>query len=289
MNSKKHTLNIQAHRIFGNESAANSEQSFTKAIASGIKSIETDVFLSRDGVMISIHGDDENGSCEVRLKDRLDAPWQHLIIGDLTAKEIDGLTYRHSEGHNILRLEQIIDAFKDSDIVINVEIKDFDPKITGMVVDAFNNAGMIDRLFVSSFFHYHRKHLRQYLEMKNLPHVAFGFLSYSIYHLASDEVMMQTMPGDSITVSQAGLRLHIGGYPDLFKKVKDRGLKMNVWFDGLNSATLETLFNYKSLADLGIDTIITNYPSKALEYQKLIQAESDNSHTNNLVSAPLLS
>lgn len=36
-------LDIQAHRIFGGESAAYSEEYFAKAIVPGIKSVETDV------------------------------------------------------------------------------------------------------------------------------------------------------------------------------------------------------------------------------------------------------
>lgn len=264
---QKRRLNIQAHRIFGGEAAANSEESIAKAIKSGVKSVETDVFLTKDGVMIAIHGDDENGSCELRNIDKPDDLWKHMIIGDLTAEEIEGLTYKHSQGHRIVRLSQIIEAFKDTDIVINVEIKEYDPKITSMVVDAFHVAGMLDRLFVSSFFHYHRKHLREYLQARELPHVPFGFLSYSVYHLASDEVMNQTMKGDSVTISQAGLRLHMAGYPDLYGKLISRQLKLNVWFDGLKSMHIESIDTYKHLFDIGVDTIISNCPTKAMMIQ----------------------
>jgi len=266
-------LNVQAHRIFGGESAANSEEAFAKARESGVKSIETDVFLSKDGVMFAIHGDDENGSCEMRRHDTPEGPWNHIIIGDLLAEEIDKLTYRHSEGHKIVRVTQIIEAFRGTDIVINVEIKEYDPKVTTMVVDAFHTAGMLNQLFISSFFHYHRKYLKDYLQVKNLPHVAFGFLSFSIYHLSSEEVMSQTMPGDAVTISQAGLRLHMAGYPELYRKIRERGLKFNVWFDGLKSLHLETLENYKHLVDLGIDTIITNCPTRALRMQEEINTE----------------
>lgn len=270
----RRNLHIQAHRCFGGEAGANTEESLEKALHSGIKSIETDVFLSKDGVMYAIHGDNEFGECQMKERDKPEASWKNLIIGDLTSEIIDSLTYKHSEGHKICRLTDIIDFFKNSDIMINVEIKEFDPKITGMVVDAFEAAGMLNRLFISSFFHYHRKLLHKHLEQKKLPHVSFGFITYSIYHASSDEVLDQTMPGDRLTLSQHGLRLHMGGYPELFRKANEKQLKIGVWFDGTDSGHLETLETYKTLADLGIDTIITNCPTKALQLQKELLAES---------------
>lgn len=183
------------------------------------------------------------------------------------------MTYKHSEEHKVVRLNKIIDTVKNTDIVINVEIKEYDPKVTSMVVDAFQTVGMLGQLFISSFFYYHRKYLKDYLLARQLPNVAFCFLSFSVYQLASEEVMCQTMPGDSITLFQRGLRLHMAGYHDLFRKVTEKGLKFNIWFDGLKSLHLETLENYRYLADLGIDTIITNCLSRALKLQTQINLE----------------
>jgi glycerophosphoryl diester phosphodiesterase len=264
------SFNVQAHRCFGGEEAANCYEAFEKAANSGIHSIETDVFLSKDDVMYIIHGDSDYGLCEVKVRDDPTAPWHIAIFGELTSDYIDTLTYKKSEGKRICRLTDLLKVFKGTDKILNIEIKEFDPRISSMIVDAFLAEEMLHQLFVSSFYHYHRQHLHKYLKSKDLPHVSFGFLTFNVYHGASEEVLNQTMPGDSITVSHAALRRYISGFPELFRRATEKDLKINIWFDGTKSAALETLENYTFLADLGIHTFITNCPSKALDIHKAL-------------------
>lgn len=261
---------VQAHRCFGGEEAANSYEAFEKAAKSDIHSIETDVFLSKDDIMYIIHGDSDFGTCEVRKLEDPNDPWRTTVVGELNSDELDTLTYKKSEGRKICRLTDLLKVFKGTSKILNIEIKEFDPRISGMIVDAFVEENMLSQLFVSSFYHYHRGHLHKHLESKGLPHVSFGFLTFNVYHGASDEVLNQTMPGDSITISHAALKRYIKGYPELFSRASEREVKVNMWFDGTKTAAIETLENYTNLVDLGIHTIITNCPTKAVEIHKVL-------------------
>lgn len=261
-------LNIQAHRCFGSESPANSLEAFKNALKSGIKSLETDVYLSKDNVPYIIHGDTDYSRFECRLLEDPKAPWEHHRVGECTSTFIDTVTYRRSEGHKICRLSELLQVFKGSNTILNIEIKEFDPRITQIVIDAFEKEQMLHQLFFSSFFYYHKKYLKEYLILKKLPRVEFGFLTFSVNKVASEEVLSLTEPGDAITISHFVLKHSLHLYPELYRKAVERGLKLNTWFDGIVSDDRETLESYKELLDLGIDTVITNHPTKA---KKLVE------------------
>ena len=58
--SNKKTI-IESHRGTNREIFENTLESFTKAINYGVDSIETDVWLSKDNVLVIFHGYGENG------------------------------------------------------------------------------------------------------------------------------------------------------------------------------------------------------------------------------------
>jgi len=268
MISQARKFNIQAHRCFGSESPANSLEAFENAVKSGIQSIETDVYLSKDDVPYIIHGDTDYSRFECRLLEDPKAPWENHIVGECTSDFIDKVTYRKSEGHKICRLTDLLKVFKGSKTIINMEIKEFDTRVTQIVVDAFEKEDMLDQLFFSSFYYYHKKYLNEYLKERNLPRIKFGFLTFSLTKAASDEIMNLTEPGDAITISHFVLRHSSHIYPELYRKAIERDLKINMWFDGIVSDDKETLESYSELVDMGIDTIITNHPSKAIKIHK---------------------
>ena len=255
---------IQAHRIFGSEALQNSLAAVQKAASSQIDSIETDAFLSKDGEVFIVHGDTSLGKCALRPIDQPDAEYKDLILGQLTAAELHKLTYKKLEGGKIPTLGDLLEAFKPTKIVLNIEIKEICPDIVGKIIGQFQAQGMLGQLFLSSFHHYHRREALEYCQKQGLPNVPFGFLTYSVYEAASQPLLQQTVPGDAITLSQAALRQYERGYPALRAAAADRGVHINVWFDGVVSDDVETLETYRHLHDLGIHTIITNHPTKAL-------------------------
>lgn len=270
MSSSARPFNLIGHRIFGNEAAPNTMEAVLKAASSQIQGIETDVFLNKDGKLYVIHGDSDFGSVRLRNMRSPESEWENHIIGDCTDEFLQNMCYHKSDGHKILKLSEILPYFKGNGMIINVEIKELDPMVIKALVDEFIAHEMLPQLMMSSFYHYHRKFISDYTSSLDVSDVPFGFLTYSVFEGASDMLLSQTKPGDRITLSNAALRRYIRSFPELFEKTMEKGIKINIWFDGLKTDDIETLEYYQSLIDLGIDSIITNCPTKALAIQKRI-------------------
>ena len=262
---KRERLQVQAHRIFGGEEPQNSIKAVERAAASRVDSIETDAWLSKDGKIYIMHGDNSYGECRVRPLNSEESKFELRTIGQLTSEELNSLTYAQIQGGPIPKLEDLLNAFKGTDKILNIEIKELDPKIVPLIIDQFESAGMLEQLFLSSFHHYHRNFALDHCKKKNLKVVPFGFLSYSIYGLASESVLGLTVPGDSLTLSYGAFRLHEHAFRGLSEAARERGLNINLWFDGVSSEDKETEETYRYLYDININTIITNHPSIALE------------------------
>lgn len=270
---KRTCLNVQGHRFYGSEEVENTIMAIKAAAASQLKSIETDVLLTKDDKMVICHGDWVIGNAQLRPLDNPDAPYETKVIGQMTLEELSKYGYQSSQGHAIPTLDDVLDNFKGTDKILNIELKDMDARLSKMVIDAFVARDMLPQLFLSSFYHYHRKVASDYLKEKGLPHVRFGYLAYSIFAGAFDEFYVYAHPGDEVTVSHASLRRYQVGLPALLEKVAKHDMKLNIWFDGTTSLTYETLDNYRDLFNLGIHTVITNHPSHALELNAALHKE----------------
>lgn len=262
---KRNRLQVQAHRIFGGEDNQNSISAIQKAANSRLDSIETDVWFSKDNDIIIIHGDTDFGQCKLKPIKESDAAFEDVFIGDLTSEEIQMRTSAELKGTPIPTLSDLLKIFKGTNKIINIEVKELDPKIIPMIINQFESYDMVDQLFLSSFYHYHRKTALTYCREKNLKIIPFGFLSYSIFDTTSEGLLRLAVPGDSLTFSYSGLRRYERVYREFFESANNSCININVWFDGISSLSLETEDNYKTLYDMNIHTVITNHPSIALE------------------------
>ena len=161
-------------------------------------------------------------------------------------------------------------TFKGTDKILNIEIKELDPDVNKIIIDMFAAHQMLPQLFLSSFCHYHRKVAVEYCESKGYPVAPFGFLTYSPYEILKDNFLSLTRPGDKVTLSYGSVMVHMDYMPTVIKQAEEKGVRVNIWFDGVDSKEHETLKTYKKLRDLGIETIITNHPSIALEHNKVL-------------------
>ena len=262
------TFRVLAHRIFGNEAAPNTLESVLKASSSRIHGIETDVFLTKDRSLCILHGDSEYGACMLRDMRSEEKTWKSHVIGECTDEFLKNMCYHKSEGHHILTLPELLPHFKGTGKLINMELKELDPIISQLVVDEFAKHDMLPQLFISSFNHYHRKLLTDYTKKIGIPDVPFGFLTYSLFHASSDEFYQTAKPGDRVVLSYASLRRYPSQYPELYRKIVERGMELSIWFDGIKTQDIETLENYKFLTDIGISGIISNCPTKAMEIHR---------------------
>lgn len=267
-------MRLQGHRGFGGEVVENTLPAFQAAIESKLDSIETDVFLTKDDVMIVCHGDTDFGLAKLRpLDSPCDAPYTEMSIGGLTYEQLSKYGYYASGGQRIPTVTELCLLFKGTNKIMNMEIKELDTKIGSMIIDEFRRHGMLPQLFLSSFYHYHRRFITGYTRSQGLTDIPFGFLTYSVYEGFTEPMMKEMKQGDFLTVSFAALVRYIAVYPQLKEATDSLGMGVNIWFDGVMSAEIEVYENFRMLHNLGINTLITNCPTKAVQFNEVIELE----------------
>ena len=265
---------IQGHRGFGGEVIENTVQAFEAAAKSNLDSIETDVFLTKDDVMVVCHGDFEFGVAHLRpLGSPPETPYEMMCIGLMTAEQLSHFGYRSSNGERIPLVTDLLRIFKGTNKVMNMEIKEFDPRIAPMLIDAFHKEGMLHQLFLSSFYFYHRVYASEHTQKLGLPEVPFGFLTYSVFDALSEPLKNLIKKGDQVTFSHYAMRRYLQAIPQVKEYLTSRGVGFNICFDGTKSEDMETFENFRFLHDLGIHTIITNCPTLALAHNYAIETE----------------
>lgn len=151
-NSKKHEIGkkpmILAHRGARKVAPENTLAAFKKAIKLGFDGIEMDVVLTKDKVPIVFHGNDLSHSTR-----------ENGFIHEMTSSDIfkvdAGSTFEEKfKGEKIPTLAETLDLFKDTNMLINIELKNQPGKKNGIetaVAEMIYNYGFQDKVLISSF------------------------------------------------------------------------------------------------------------------------------------------
>jgi len=239
-----HKTFIESHRGVNREIFQNTLEAFSRVIQYDIESFETDVWLTKDNVLVLIHGGD-NGN--------LDGYYDHPgYVTDLTWDELS--TYRTIEDN--LKMPRLIDAMEltKNKIFMNLEIKD--PRVDLVfpyIVELIEKYDFFDQIALSSFHHEYYPKIEEY----NINHekkLVFGFL----YHENEQSIYDFTKKGHTLNIYWA----------DVTKEVCDKahknGMAIQSWF---KLADVETTEIYKQLIKNGADVICCNSPLLAKKYR----------------------
>src|SRR3990167_11106846 len=90
---KRTCLNVQGHRFYGSEEVENTIMAIKAAAASQLKSIETDVLLTKDDKMVICHGDTDYGLVQLKPLHDPNAPYESKVIGMMNLSEISRYGY----------------------------------------------------------------------------------------------------------------------------------------------------------------------------------------------------
>lgn len=235
---------ILAHRGFSGKYPENTMLAFKKAAELDIAGFETDVQMTKDGVLVITH--DEEISRVSNGKG---------YIKDMTLKELKELDFRNGmeefaldDDTSIPTLEEFFDWFKDTKFLINIELKSSMIRYNGMVhktMEMIKAYDLVDRVIISSFNH------RDVVLAKELvPEIKCGFLTWSLF----------LNPGKY--TKYYGIDYY---HPDFnamddedFKDCKENGI-------GILPYTVDEIYDMKKLVDKEVLYIITNYPDRAVE------------------------
>ena len=237
---------IESHRGINREIFENTLEAFIRAINYGIDSIETDVWLSKDNVLVIYHGSGENG--------QLEGFYDHT--GNITELEWNKLSSYRTIINNLKMptLKEVIRLTKNK-IFLNLEIKD--PRVDLLwphLIRLIEKYNYFDQISFSSFYYDYYNKTSEYNKKYN-RNIPFGFL----YHKNDTQEFIFNKTGNSLNV------YYTDATKNVCQKAHENGMAVLVWFDMLDEENFDI---YKQLIENGVDVICSNEPALAKRFVK---------------------
>jgi glycerophosphoryl diester phosphodiesterase len=277
-------LNI-AHRGYSGKFDENTMLAFRKAIEYKADGIETDVQMSKDGVLILIHDETldrtTNGHGFVKdytldelkifrtksvprvqaLKNDALEELEHSMkdkkkikIGEYTKEEVEH--FKNKDGEEIPTLRELFEVFSNSDLkVLNLELKNSIIEYSGLeekvlnIIDEFN---LRDRIVISSFNHLSLKRIREIEKHRNKPDE--NECKHKKIELgALTETTLVNVPKYLQAISAECYHPYFPSIlnEEYMKGIKKAGIKVNTY-------TVNEPRDMKKVIRIGADSIITN-------------------------------
>jgi glycerophosphoryl diester phosphodiesterase len=233
---------IYAHRGYSSIYPENTISAFKAAIDSGADGIETDIHLSRDGVIVITH--DENIK---RVSDG------EGLVKDMSYEELLKYDFgrwkdERFKGEKIPTLSELLDLIEGTDMVLNIEIKmgfPFYPEIEEKALAMVTERGVLDRIIFSSFNHYSMAKIKKLNpSAKVAPLYSEGIFEPFNY--------AKTFDSYAIHPSKAVI------FKPIVEDCHKLNIKVNVW-------TVDEIETAKKLEEMGVDALITNQPLELIK------------------------
>ena len=236
---------IQAHRGASGYAPQNTMAAFRKAVEMNSDGIELDIHLSKDGQIVVCHDSTidatSNGTGEIS-----DMTYEEILKYDFSNE------YTQDSPQHAPLLKEVLELLKPTNMILNIEVKAFDAGVPAM--ELVKSMGMEKQVLYSSFNH---RCIRQMRELD--PTIDAGLL----YGDEPSEDMEAYIKEYNATA----VHPH---YNNVNEKIIDicnrNGIKIRTW-------TVNGEDKMEEMIKFNIDTVITNYPDKAIEIRDSIQKQ----------------
>ncbi|RKQ33536.1 glycerophosphodiester phosphodiesterase [Oceanobacillus halophilus] len=241
---------IYGHRGCMGTYPENTLLGFEKAIEQGVDGIELDVQMTKDGEIVVIHDE---------MLDRTTDGTGYIT--DLTLEEVKrysaGVNYSNFQFYNevvwaketVPTLHEVLEFLTPYDVELNIELKTYLIEYEGIeekVVSLVNQYGNNRKVIFSSF------HLPSLLRIKRIdPTAKIAWLLHQIISQPHD--YLETFTLDAIHLSKDILLSNVYQFKELSRNLR-------VWM-------VNDIDEIKQLIDLNVDSIITDFPERALFYR----------------------
>ncbi|AWI06439.1 glycerophosphodiester phosphodiesterase [Clostridium drakei] len=235
----KKSLNI-AHRGFSGNYPENTMLAFKKAVEAGCDGIETDLHMTKDGIIVICHDETidrtTNGSGFIN-----DYSYEELCKFD------SGIKFGEEfEKEKIPTIDEFLYYVRDKGLLINLELKNdvihYD-ELEKKVIEKVYEYNLQNKVILSSFNHYSMIRVKKYDSS-----IKTGLLCAATLYNVQDYV--KVVGADALHPF----------YPSVMNEkivtcIKKNGIKINAY-------TVNEEMHMKKLIELGVDGIITNYPDR---------------------------
>lgn len=230
---------VLAHRGGVEVAPENTMAAFESAVQMGIRYLETDAHLTKDGVVVSFHDDELD-----RVTDGTGR------IADKTWTELASV--RLEGGHRIPRMDELLSAWPD--VRFNIDPKS--DAAGAAMPDLLQRVGLgSDRVCFGAFSDRRLARLRRSLGEATCT--SMGPLQVVRLRLAS-----WGLPVGRFSAQCAQVPVREGPVPVVDRRFVEaahaRGLQVHVW-------TINETEEMARLLDLGVDGLVTDYPRRAKE------------------------
>lgn len=146
-----HPLRLIGHRGAGAERPENTMISFARAMEIGVDVLETDVHMTRDGVVVVSHDEDGTRAAGVSRRIR-DCTLEEIRRWDVGRGFRDGSGRTPFAGRGIVvpTLDEVLDAFPD--VPLNIDIKQREPNMVDTCMGVIRDHRAEERVTLASFF-----------------------------------------------------------------------------------------------------------------------------------------
>ncbi len=227
----KHIFTPIAHRGGTEVAFENTYEAFADAYALGYRWLETDVQISKDGVLYAMH--DYNLKRVVGI---------NINIDQLKSEDLDQLLINAK--HRIPRIDLLLRKFHD--VTFNLDAKNINA--AKALVNLLNNNKSFQNLCLGSFSHNTINYMRKFLK-RDLP---MSFSRWEVFSLILD---IKLNKDTKYNASYLQTPKSYMGYRLISKKLLDyckkNGIKVHVW-------TINERNEMKKLIGMGVDGIMTD-------------------------------
>lgn len=225
---------------------------YETALADGADVLELDVHATADGVLVLMHDDtvDRTTDGTGAIKEMTFAELRELDAGYRFTMD-DGATFPYrGMGLRVPTLEETLAAFPDVPYVI--EIKQGTPSIVEPFLAICEDAGILDQMVASAFDVNVLEELRA--AAPDVP-TSFGLAEVLEFIALTDATEPDYVPPAAflqVPPTQGGIEVLS---PTVVDRAHRLDLKVHAW-------TINDEAEMRTLIDLGIDGIITDYPAR---------------------------
>ena len=227
----KHIFTPIAHRGGTEVAFENTFEAFADAYALGYRWLETDVQISKDGVLYAMH--DYNLKRVVGI---------NINIDQLNSEDLDQILINGK--HRIPRIDLLLQKFHD--VTFNLDAKNINA--AKALVNLLNSNKSFQNLCLGSFSHNTIKYMRKFLK-RDLP------MSFSQWEVFSLILNIKFNKDAKYNASYLQIPKSYLGYKLISKKLLDyckkNGIKVHVW-------TINERNEMKNLIGIGVDGIMTD-------------------------------
>lgn len=243
------TPRVIAHRGLAIDYPENTIPAFQAALDAGADILETDVHVSKDGVVMVAHDPDL-----LRVAGR---PGR---VSDFTARELASIDL--GSGVGFPTLVEVLEAFPTQKFNIDLKTEESVPGFADVVTQLSAH----ERVLIASFAEAQRRAATQLLpgvaSSATPPHVFEGRLRSWLGLSPDTWSLPHEMVAVQVPASYRGLALVT---PSFIRSVKRKGLEIHVWTIN-DPATMRRLWN------MGVDGIVTDRTDMAVEVRSKLQS-----------------